>query len=64
MHSGGINAAFADGSVHWISNEIDINNSVDPLIGEIKPGSKETQFSIWDCMLLSKDGKTFSMQDL
>ena len=64
MHSGGINAAFADGSVHWISNEIDIGRSVDPDIGEFTGSQTETKYTIWDCMLLSKDGKTFSMQDL
>lgn len=64
MHKGGVNAAFADGSVHWISDGIDISNSVDHEIGEITPGATETKFSIWDCLLLSKDGKTFSMSDL
>lgn len=63
MHKGGVNVAFADGSAHWISDEIDINNSVDPLIGEIAPGSSETKYSVWDCLLLSKDGKTFSMPE-
>lgn len=64
MHNGGINAAFADGSVHWISNDINISKSVDPDIGEFNGEQTETKYSIWDCLLLSKDGKTFSMQDL
>ena len=64
LHKGGVNVAFADGSAHWISDEIDINNSVDHEIGEITPGATETKFSVWDCLILSKDGKTFSMPDL
>lgn len=63
-HKGGINAAFADGSVHWISNEIDINNSVVPNDGSNTVESGDPIFTIWDCLLLSKDGKTFSMEDL
>ena len=64
MHKGGVNAAFADGSVHWISDGINISKSVDPNIGEFTGQSTETKFTIWDCLLLSKDGKSFSSSDL
>lgn len=65
MHKGGINAAFADGSVHWISDAIDISKSiVPPDFEEITQGATDTKYSIWDCLLLSKDGKTFSLEDL
>ena len=64
MHKGGINAAFADGAVHWISNDINISISVIPDSTEFPQGQSETQFTIWDCLLLSKDGKSFSMEDL
>ena len=62
MHKGGVNAAFADGSVHWISDGIDISASVVP--DKTTADAGEPLFTIWDCLLLSKDGKTFSMQDL
>ncbi len=64
MHKGGVNAAFADGSVHWISDGIDISKSVVPDSQEFTGVQSETQFTIWDCLLLSKDGKSFSMSDL
>ena len=62
MHPGGVNVAFADGSAHWISNEIDISKSVVPPKATITK-SDDTQFSVWDCLLLSKDGKTISAAD-
>ena len=62
-HSGGVNVAFADGSAHWISNEINISKSVDPDSAEFQQGQTETQFTIWDCLILSKDGKVISASD-
>ena len=62
-HSGGVNVAFADGSAHWISNEINISKSVDPDSSEFQQGQTETQFTIWDCLILSKDGKVISASD-
>ncbi len=64
MHKGGVNIAFADGSAHWISDEINISKSVDPTIGEFSPSeTTKTQFTIWDCLLLSKDGMVISASD-
>ncbi len=42
MHDGGIQCLFADGSVHWISDYINIS----------------PRFSIWDRLMLSRDGNT------
>ncbi len=60
QHVGGVNTAFADGSVHWISNDISIHKSVDPNIKDFTVGQSATQYSVWDCLLLSADGKTIS----
>jgi prepilin-type processing-associated H-X9-DG protein len=45
LHSGGVYAAFADGSVHWISNTIDCTNST------------VTNPSVWERLMASGDGK-------
>ena len=48
MHEGGVNTCFADGSVHWISDYIDISgnyNASPPLL------------SVWDRLILSADGQ-------
>jgi len=42
MHDGGIQCLFADGSVHWINDFINI----------------QPAFSVWDRLMLSRDGKT------
>ena len=48
MHVGGVYTAFADGSVHWISDYINISGNVcgDP-----------PNFSVWDRLILSADGQ-------
>jgi prepilin-type N-terminal cleavage/methylation domain-containing protein/prepilin-type processing-associated H-X9-DG protein len=42
MHDGGIHCLFADGSVHWINDFINIYPA----------------FSVWDRLMLSRDGET------
>ncbi len=44
MHAGGVNACFADGSVHWIGDYI-----------QVKP-STTTDLSVWDRLMASADG--------
>lgn len=61
MHVGGVNTAFADGSVHWISNDINIHKSVDPNIADFGVNQSVTKYSVWDCLMLSADGKTISV---
>jgi prepilin-type N-terminal cleavage/methylation domain-containing protein/prepilin-type processing-associated H-X9-DG protein len=40
MHAGGVHVSFCDGSVHWLSDSIQIT----------------PKFSVWDCIMLSNDG--------
>jgi len=42
MHDGGIHCLFADGSVHWINDFVNISPA----------------FSVWDRLMLSRDGQT------
>ncbi len=44
MHAGGVNAVFADGSVHWIGDYI-----------QVLP-STSTNLSVWDRLMASADG--------
>ncbi len=48
MHSGGVHTCFADGSTHWISENIQLS----------KDGTY--QGCVWDCLNLSSDGRSFS----
>lgn len=48
LHAGGAHVALADGSVHWISDNIDINGDL---------GANPPRFSVWDRLNLSADGK-------
>jgi hypothetical protein len=50
MHVGGIFVVFADGSVHWIGDFVEISTSI-------------SYASVWDRLLLSKDGGILSAQD-
>lgn len=47
MHAGGVHAAFADGSTHWLSDSIQV-------------GTSDTNLGVWDCLLLPTDGKSIS----
>ena len=49
--AGGVNAAFADGSVHWISDSVDRS-----------PGN--ACCSVWDRVILSNDGESFDVSEL
>jgi prepilin-type N-terminal cleavage/methylation domain-containing protein/prepilin-type processing-associated H-X9-DG protein len=51
LHPGGIQCVFCDGSVHWISDSIQINT-----IGKAPP------FSVWDRLNLSNDGEPVTSQ--
>jgi len=48
QHTDGVLAAFADGSVHWIGDYI-----------QVRPSST-ANFSVWDRLMLSADGQTIS----
>jgi prepilin-type N-terminal cleavage/methylation domain-containing protein/prepilin-type processing-associated H-X9-DG protein len=52
MHPGGVNSCFADGSVHWISDYIDSDHSIYPLV--IIGGT--LYLSVWDRLNASADG--------
>ena len=49
MHEGGGFASMADGSVRWLSNNI-----------EVQQGSGTVNLKVWDCIYLSADGLTVS----
>jgi prepilin-type N-terminal cleavage/methylation domain-containing protein/prepilin-type processing-associated H-X9-DG protein len=49
MHSGGVNAALADGSVRWINDYVDISS------GNIN--NSPPTYSVWDRLNLSNDGQ-------
>lgn len=48
MHEGGVNTCFADGSIHWISDFINVagNYNANPPV-----------YSVWDRLILSADGQ-------
>ena len=50
LHPGGVQTAFCDGSVHWISDGISV-------------GTSETDLGVWDKLLLPCDGFSLSTAD-
>lgn len=60
MHQAGVNVAFADQSVHFISDNIQTRSS----FGENETNVRNnTEFSVWDCINLSSDGKSINNAD-
>jgi prepilin-type N-terminal cleavage/methylation domain-containing protein/prepilin-type processing-associated H-X9-DG protein len=51
MHSGGVNTCFADGSVHFISDSVELGTS--PAAGNLPPKC----LGVWDKLNLSNDGE-------
>ncbi len=47
MHAGGVHTAFADGSTHWLSDNIEL-------------GESNSKLGVWGCLLLSGDMKSIS----
>lgn len=63
MHAGGVNVVYADGSTHWIADSVDVgagNASVSENLSSINSNQK---LSIWDCLILSADGKSISLEN-
>ena len=60
MHQAGVNVAFADNSVHFINDNIQTRSSFGENFDNIK---KNTEFSVWDCLNLSSDGKSIDNAD-
>jgi len=54
MHPGGIQSVFCDGSVHWISDDIDTAGRANTYPGDPCP------YSVWDRLNLSCDGLTLT----
>ena len=60
QHQGGVITAFADNSVHFISDNIQTRSS----FGENETNVRNnTEFSVWDCINLSSDGKSIDNAD-
>ena len=60
QHQAGVNVAFADNSVHFISDNIQTRSS----FGENEKNVRaNTEFSVWDCLNLSSDGKSIDNAD-
>lgn len=60
MHLAGVLVAFADGSAHFISDNIQTRSSFTEDFNSVK---NNTEFSIWDCLNLSSDGRSLSNSD-
>lgn len=66
MHQAGVMTAFADNSVHFISDNIQVhigfkeNDQVSPPSDNIK---NFTNFSVWDSLNLSSDGRSIDSAD-
>lgn len=60
MHQAGVMTAFVDNSVHFISDNIQTRSS----FGENETNVRNnTEFSVWDCINLSSDGKSINNAD-
>ena len=55
MHLGGVFIAFVDGSVHWISDFVNISGT--------NINASPPRYSVWDRLMLSKDGQNVQLED-
>lgn len=59
-HTGGVNAAYADGSVHFISNSVDTGNLNS---GVVQPTSGPSLYGVWGSLGSKSGGETVSIQE-
>jgi prepilin-type N-terminal cleavage/methylation domain-containing protein/prepilin-type processing-associated H-X9-DG protein len=64
MHDGGAHVLFADGSVHFIGNFVDITGRYYPVADPPPDVPARWTISVWDRMMLSNDGKPVQPGDL
>ncbi len=56
MHPSGVFVAFVDGSVHWIGDFVNISGT--------NPNANPPRYSVWDRLMLSKDGQAVQMSEI
>lgn len=56
MHLGGVFVAFVDGSVHWISDFVEISGT--------SINANPPRYSVWDRLMLSKDGRSVDLSEV
>ena len=59
LHTGGVNICMCDGSVHFISNDINVS-TVWHYTWQTPPGEDKTQFGVWESLMSAGDGVTWS----
>lgn len=59
-HTGGVNAAYADGSIHFISNSVDTGNVNS---GVVQSTSGPSQYGVWGAMGSKSGGEPVAIQE-
>jgi prepilin-type processing-associated H-X9-DG protein len=57
MHPGGVNIGMADGSAHFISDDVDTNGRMQQLLN---PWPNTVPMSTWDRLIASQDEQVIS----
>ena len=55
LHPGGVNVAMCEGSVHFISNDIDHGSNMDP--ADLGVPDDPSKLHVWERLMVSRDGQ-------